>query len=203
MGKSVEQAMIASQRKEVEQKVSNVVVGAMAIQVVDKRSFQEAAAYLKNIKGAIKFVDDAFDAPVKSAKKAWDDIRGLRDKAKEPLEKAESVVKGRMGSWTVAEEVKRKREEEAMQAAADAVAAEDGVAAPAVQLPSAVPDVEGVHTRKAWKFEITDAAAVGRAYLIPDEKKIRQIVNAMGEEAAGMVGGIRVWADTIIVARGE
>ena len=58
-------------------------------------------------------------------------------------------------------------------------------------------------TRKAWKFEVTDASKVNAAYLTPDEKKIRKIVTAMGEEAAGMVGGIRVWADTIIVARSE
>ena len=108
-----------------------------------------------------------------------------------------------MASWSVAEEERRKAEEAKMQAAADAVAEEDGVPAQAVVVPSAVPDVAGVHTRKTWKFEILDAAGVKPAYTIPDEKKIRKIVTAMGLEAVAMVGGIRVWQESSIVARGE
>jgi len=189
--------------KEVEQKVSSIVAGATEIQVIDQASFQGAALYLKTVKGAIKFVDEKFAGSVKAAKKSWDEIRGLRDEAKEPLTKSEGILKTKMAEWSVAEEVKRKVEEEKMQAAADMVAEEDGVPAMAVVVPSAVPDVAGVHTRKSWKFEILDVAKVKDTYKIADEKKIRKIVTAMGLEAVDMVGGIRVWQESSIVARGE
>ena len=53
--------------------------------------------------------------------------------------------------------------------------------------------VAGITHRVNWDFEIIDADKIPRAYLIPDEKKIRKLVKAVGADAANIVTGIRVF----------
>lgn len=71
------------------------------------------------------------------------------------------------------------------------------VVAPVV--PVDLPKVAGIGTREQWKFEITDAALIPREYLIPDEKAIRQVVNALKERAA--IAGVRTWREDGITSR--
>lgn len=68
------------------------------------------------------------------------------------------------------------------------------VVAPVVQVDT--PKVAGLAMRDVWKFEITDPSKINPAFLIPDEQKIRKLVQTMKGDAAGLVGaGVRVWSE--------
>ncbi len=72
---------------------------------------------------------------------------------------------------------------------------------PPVRVPAA-PKTAGVSTRRIWKWRLKDSAAVGRTYLMVDEKKVGAIVRSLGPDAAGTVGGIEVYPDTVVAGRG-
>ena len=65
---------------------------------------------------------------------------------------------------------------------------------PPVVLPGA-PKLAGSSERTYWKFQITDEAALPREYLMPDEKKIGQVVRAMKEKAVGHIPGVYAYPD--------
>jgi len=66
-----------------------------------------------------------------------------------------------------------------------------------------VPKVAGLRLQDSWKFEIVDPSKINRAFLMPDEQKIRKQVLAMKGDAAALIGeGIRVWSDKIAASSG-
>lgn len=85
------------------------------------------------------------------------------------------------------------------QAAAAAEAEHRAAQAPVMVATPIVPEPVGprrtsggsVSTPKTWKFEITDAAALPAAYLMPDEKAIREAVKA----GARQIPGVRIYED--------
>lgn len=60
------------------------------------------------------------------------------------------------------------------------------------------PKVTGVSAREVWKFEVTDATAVPREYMVPDETKIRKVVNALKGDT--QIAGVKVWAEKSLAA---
>jgi hypothetical protein len=54
---------------------------------------------------------------------------------------------------------------------------------PAVILPSQSPAVKGVSSRKKFTFRIDNEAQLPREYMMPDESKIRRVVDALGLDA--------------------
>ena len=74
---------------------------------------------------------------------------------------------------------------------------------PVVTSPTpAAPKAEGVSVRMIKKFRILNAAAIHRNFLVPDEKKIRKVVDSMGPDAETLVGGIEVYETPSVAARG-
>lgn len=63
---------------------------------------------------------------------------------------------------------------------------------------TAPPKIQGVSTRQVAKFEITDPSQLPREYLMPDEKKIRGVVNAL--KAGASIPGVRVWLEDQVAA---
>jgi hypothetical protein len=64
--------------------------------------------------------------------------------------------------------------------------------------PDAAPKTAGVTTREHWTFRITDAAAIPREYLVPDEPTIRAVVRAL--KGATNIPGVEAYAEQIIAA---
>jgi colicin import membrane protein len=63
------------------------------------------------------------------------------------------------------------------------------------------PKVAGISMREVWKFEVTDATKINAAFLMPDEAKIRKLVQSMRGDAASVIGaGVRVWAEKSVAA---
>ena len=137
------------------------------------------------------------------------------------LETAERDVKRAIGVYLDVQEQERRRlqadaeakarkERERLQAQAQAaekagkverseVLAERAAQVVAPVVVTAPPRVAGQSVRKAWKFEIVDAQAIPREYLVPDESKIRKVVAALGADA--VIAGVRVYAETVIASR--
>jgi hypothetical protein len=72
----------------------------------------------------------------------------------------------------------------------------DAVVAPVIQRQP--PKVAGVQTREVWKFVVEDEAKLPREYLVPDESKIRRVVQALKGDAR--IAGVRVWSEPAIAA---
>lgn len=92
---------------------------------------------------------------------------------------------------------------EAARAAEEASVAESAIASlPEVQMPKAVvaapPKQEGISTRKVWKAEVIDDAAVPRDYLVVDEKAIRAAVKSGVRE----IPGVRIYSVDEMAVRG-
>lgn len=57
----------------------------------------------------------------------------------------------------------------------------------------AVPKQKGAVLSKPWKFRIVDVDKIDRKYMVPDESKIRKVVEALGDKAD--IDGIEVYQD--------
>jgi hypothetical protein len=141
----------------------------------------------------------------------------------EQLETAEVALKGSMRTYLV--EVERKAAEErrlaeiaateerervALAAAkaaergaveeAQAIAEQMNAPAPTVLVKEA-PKVFGISTSERWLFEVIDATAIPREYLVIDESRIRKVVTAL--KADCKIPGVRVYSEkNISAARG-
>lgn len=185
-------------------------------QVVVKtpEQYEQAASVLKMLKAQSKTLEDKrreLVAPFIQGKQALDDFF---KKPQRLLQDAIDRINGAMNSFR-AEEDRKAREEQARLAAIKAkeaeelaaladIAQEDGdmEAAQALVMqaakveaatPVVVPNVPKTEarTRKNWTFEITDANAIPREFLMPDTKKIGEYVRAMKESAS--IAGVKVF----------
>ena len=183
-------AEIITTPEQAEQQLTTVVTGLEAAannMVIDSDDrYNQAAAFLQRIKGQQKAVTDFFEPMRLSTKAAYDAVLGRRKDMTTPLDKAEKVIKGKMGAYQ--QEVERKqrereaelrrlaeaererkfREAVAAEAQGDTIGAEmammeaevmDDAAAVAVA-PAAAPKVKGISTRMSWEITGIDPGKV-------------------------------------------
>ncbi len=183
--------------------------------------YSGAAEHLRMIKSMQKEVEDQrkeITQPLVASQRAANAFfKPFADR----LSNAERAIKQAMASWKseqdrIAREEQRKRDQEAerkrkeqqrqAQAARDkgrharaqnleAQAAQS--VAPVVR--SEAPKAEGISYRKVWNFRITDEAKIPRKYLVVDEKKLRQVVKALGSDAE--IPGVEVYSEDQVAAR--
>lgn len=139
----------------------------------------------------------------------------------EPLAKQERELKALVGKWVneqqrlqriedaKADEIARKAREklEKRAAAAQAKGQEEKAEALVEEAGSVVAEVaapaaktKGVSTVQVWKWKLTDKKQMNSNFMEPDEKKINALVKASPEDAADMIGGIEVYAETQVKA---
>lgn len=70
---------------------------------------------------------------------------------------------------------------------------------PAVPPPAPPAQAKGVSTRRIWKHCIEDETAIPREFLMPDEKKIKRYVSAVGGNTK--IPGVRVYSEAQVSAR--
>ncbi len=208
----------------IEENTELVVQQATAITIVDAGTYDAAGSFLtETLKPALREIEATFGPIVTAAHLAHKEALGQRKRHEAPLKEAEKIIKGSMGVYVTeqrriaaaaeAERIRVAREEAdarkleeaaALEAAGHTEAAEEKLAAPAVPVmvapPPEVPKSQGTSARMVTKFRIIDASAIGRAYLVPDDKKIGQLVRAMGADAERLVGGIEVYEEPVIAA---
>lgn len=193
----------------------NLVALVSNFSVATAEQYTDAGEHLKHVKGAkdrLEKLRKSMTSPLDQAKKAiMDFFRGPSDQ----LDQAESRIKRAMIAFTDEQDrlrreeqaradEKARREKEALEARARKAeqsgkvekAEELQQQAAAVVAPVVTrepPKVIGTSIREAWKFEITNEMDLPREFLVPDESKIRRIVQAMKGDTK--IPGVRVWAE--------
>jgi len=195
---------------------------ASELTIRSHEEYEQAGESLSRVARLVRKIKELFAEPKKKAHEAHKAITKLEATLLETPEAAERRFKSAMGTYQQAEErrirqeqaritqeLKREEEDrriaeaETLTAAGQPEAAEAilsaMVVAPVVEI--ARPAAQGVSTRRKWTFRIVDESQINRAYLMPDEVKIRKMVNALGPDAAAVVGGIEVLEDRIVSVR--
>ena len=198
-----------------------IIRAAHQIEVTTDREYQEASEFLRACKNLETKVKGYFAPLVKAAHTAWKAAKDRENQALEPIGAALNSLGKTMGRYQAECERQRQIEAAAIRAAEEAEArearekyakrlqdaglAEEAKATREAPLMVPVPKPEepmkvaGTAVRTSWTFEVVDAAAVPREYLMPDEKKIGGVVRAMKD--ATNIPGVRVYAETKVHAR--
>lgn len=209
--------------KQLETQVMTVPEKARALKIVNNETYALAGGMLVEIKGLRKQINASFDPIIEKAHQAHKEAVAQKRKVEAPLAEAESVIKPAMARWDAEQERIRREQERKMQelarkqaeerqlaeaaaleAQGETKAADEVIAAPVevapVVLQKTVPKVEGVSFREVWKFQIVDAKAIPREYLVPDEVKIGQVVRAL--KGSANIPGVRAYAEKTVAGRG-
>ena len=212
--------------QKVETQALAVVDEAKALAVTTDDEYELAATFLKErCKAVQKEINATFDPIIKKQHAAHKEAVAQKNRIAGPIKEAERVVKFAMSTYwqqkekerlaLEAEARKRAREEaerealeravqledEGRQEEAEAVIAEPVRPAPVI-VDNAPPKVKGVGVRRTWRYRVLDTKLVKQAYLVLDDKKIGQVVRALGKQAEEAVGGIEVYEESTIAARG-
>ena len=208
---------------EIQAEIAPVVKQAVAMQVNTPNEYQAASDYLKAVKGAQAKVT-AFFAPMKKkAHEAWKSITQTEAETLKPLTQAESLLKGTITTYLIAEEKKRAEEQRKLQAAADEAArverarlereaarlktpelreqrleAAAAVIAPVVAVATATPSIAGQSVRKTWVAVVTDSAKVPREWLIINDSALQAF--ARSTKGAATVAGVRFEEKTTLAS---
>lgn len=169
---------------QVRQETVSLEQQAQAYTIATNEDYEEAAGFLKRVKGAKKQVEDYWQEPIQKAFEAHRALTAKRQQMIGVCESAEKVMKSKMLVYSqkieaerrAAEEQARKvAQEESDRLLAEAAKAEESgdtmqatvnmamaeqmeSVKPAVQV--ATPKVTGVSTKKVWKIRITDENAI-------------------------------------------
>lgn len=197
---------------------------ARALRITGPDQYNVAGEELVGIKTVVNSIRRLFAEPKKKAHEAHVAITQAEGKLLAIPTEAERLYKIEMGRFLAEHERQQreqerqiqeqlKRQEEDRRLTEAQTLAETGHQAEAESLldrPVLAPVVEmqplkaaGVSTREKFAFRIVDPAAIKREYLTPDEKKIGKLVDALGADAVGVVGGIEVYTDKVVSVRAQ
>lgn len=170
-------AAIEAQRKELARPLDDAKKRLQAFFAVPLGFLEEAEALIK--RKMVTFQKEENERVREAQRKADAEARRERERLEERARKAEAAGKAEKA----AELAER----------AQAVVAEVVTPAPT--------RAAGVATQQRWEFEVTDAKALPSEFTLPDEQKIRRVVQAM--KADTNIPGVRVFSSTTLAARGR
>jgi len=163
----------------------------------------------------------AVEETVKAAHTAWRAAVAHRDSILKPLAELEATVNAAIARYYQEQELKRKEEEAKLKAQLEeekrkleeklqsakradtraAIAAKlETLESVIVSVPARIEKTEGEYMVEVWRWEIVDAAAIPREYLVPDEKRIAGVVRVLKGETR--IPGVRVWCEKETRIRG-
>lgn len=208
---------------EIDAKTGNAIVQAESLTVATDQHLEEGAGFLTGLKTIRKEIADTFDPIARKLHEAHKEVVAQKKRHSEPVEKAERIVKKKIGAYlgereqrraleeAKLREVARKQEEERRQEAALALEKagknkeaealiEQPVEAPAVVIPKTETKVEGISKlRKVWKFSVLDASKVPDQYKKVDEVRLGQVVRATKGELE--IPGVEIYSEDTVSAR--
>lgn len=164
-------------------------------EIKDSQDYLYASEDLKKVKAFA----DKLDTERKKATKPLDEAKKvIMDWFRKPLTyltEVEANIKKGMITYQQAQEAIRKEQEAKLQAEV-----KSGETLPVV--PSTVDKVEGISIKQIWKYRVSDANAIPKEYLIPDDKKLGML--ARDTKGALKIAGIEFYSEDIISAtKGE
>jgi hypothetical protein len=183
---------------------------------------EKRTSIVKPLGDATKKINDLFRDPLRFLKDAENALKGAMLGFRQQQDRLAREQQAKLDAEAKAERERlaqkaAETERQAKEAAGNglpaglAAALERRAAVQAMELreqakhviaPTVVPPplrTQGISTRESWQFEIVDASLLPREYLVPDEKKIRQVVNAMKDRTA--IPGVRVTRGEIVASR--
>jgi len=206
--------------KQLEIARDDLLVACLSIRISDSTTYSQAAELVKAIKDLKKEITAFFEPMKTQAYKAWKAICETEKEQLLKLEPGEKHLSAEMVKYVQEQERKRKEEEERIRQEllkqeeerrlsmaeeleksgkkeeAEKIIEEE-INVPSVRVENEVPKVNGLHYREEWQFEIENENLIPREFLIPDEKKIRKYIKAMGETAK--IPGVKIFKTKILV----
>lgn len=164
--------------------------------------YRVATESLKELERKSRSLLDRRQALTKPLDESKKRIIALFKPAQDRLDKAIAVLRSAIAKHDAAaqERLRVATDESAKQIAVGNIQAAMAIASQAAAEAEA-PAAEGISKRTIWRFEITDEAALPREYLVPDEKRIGQVVRALKQDTK--IPGVRVFAETIVAVSSE
>jgi len=197
------------------QDVDSILAHMTQLVITNTEEFTQTGEFLQGIKGKQKEVKDYFEPRRAAAEAAKQKVMADINSFKHPLEKAERIVKEKLGDYRAEQDRKRREEEQKRLAELKAQEEErllneaedtgddsfldDEIMIPQPQLETEIPAMRGVSFTTVWRFQITDVNQIPRSYMIPDDKKLANVVKALKDQAN--IPGIRVYSEQQVGAR--
>jgi len=156
--------------------------------------FEEAERTLKQKTGA--YIQAENRRIAEERRKAEAEAR-----AKEEARRQEEMRRVRAEAARAAKAAATKREAERIRRDAQQAAAEVKAAPVALEVPEVeeAPKASGVVSRTVRKFRIVDVNKIPRKFMVPDEVKIRKVVQALGADAD--IPGVEVYEENQVAVR--
>lgn len=192
-------------------KVNRYVAQAEAFQIVDDETYATAGEALKGVKGLYKDIEGTFAKTKSALNEAKSELMSLIQGFTDPLQRAETILKKKMGEHhakrereraeeqrRLYEEARRKAEKEQAKIAkktGDASILDIPVVVPMVKVEDTT-RVEGISYQEVVRFEIVDASIVPAEYKIVDEVAIGRAVR--GTDGKIVIPGVRIWKEKIV-----
>jgi hypothetical protein len=143
-------------------------------QIQNQEDFELAGEALKWIKERWKNLEERRTRMTKPINEGLRQINDFFRPAKDPLERAEAILKSKVGAYTLAQ---REAQAKAMQEAAAAVqAGQRDQAAALVQATAPTPQIKGIAVKAKWAFRVVNEALVPREYLSVDPVKLEKAI---------------------------
>ena len=197
------------------QDVDQILAKMEQLAITNAEQFQETAEFLQGIKGKQKEVKDYFEPRRAKAEAEKQKVLAEINGYKRPLEKAEIIVKKKLGEYRVGQEQKRREEEQKRLAElkvqeedrlldeaetnGDESILDDEIMLTRPTLETEIPKMAGISFTEVWHFEIVDVKQIPRDYMMPDERKIQGVVKALKDKTS--IPGVRVYSDQQVGAR--
>lgn len=200
---------------------SQRVAMAENLSVTDITSCNFAEQFASECYRLLKKIDERFKDAKESTHKAHKAVTNIIASLKKPIKEAQKIADDKARTWrreeqkrqSIEAEKRRKEEQERLDAerlvmaekaeqsgqsdlAQQIISQEDVVP---VADPVKLDATEGISHREKWVFEIVDLKAIPREYMIPDDKKIGQIVRALKGQTN--IPGIRAYDEGTTVHR--
>ena len=165
----------------------DLVVQAKGIQVRSDPQFEAAGEFLLAVKKLNSEITNHHEPMRKKSYAAYQEVLSSKQRLLDPIKKAEAIVKEAMGAFAALRAAKQARIAERIMEGKPGQVREE-------------PKVQGVSTRQVWTYEVVSQSKITPDFMQPDHAAIRELVGALGEDAAEIVGGIRVFQETKIAA---
>lgn len=190
-------------------------VSAFGSKLATVEAYQLICASIQSMASSIKRVKEHYDPKIADARVPWDNLCAERKDVLDTIAQAQTMANRLKFDYEEEQERIRRAEElrleaaeneriqnEAKELAADLkshgdtkgareVLAEAKVTTAVITVPSSVPSMAGMYSKKpTWEYEIIDASKVNESYLhkVPNEEKIAELVKRLGLGAEQLIG---------------
>lgn len=202
-----------SEVKEIQSQTDKIVAAAQALAVVDDVGMREATDLLGWIARAKKQVEEKRKFFVDPLNKQVKAINAMFKRYAEPLEQADTLLRGKVLSYRREQDRIRREEEERLRKLQEKeqkrlerqAAKKDLPPPPPMPTPQVQEQAKTVHSdfgsvsaKKVWDFKIIDPAQIPAEFMMVNEKAIRAAVKA----GVRNIPGVKIYQREELAVRG-